>query len=237
MKEQLSALYDLQIFDIRIVQINARLATLGGAKEAKQKYGAAKARLEAAEKALQEIETDLIDSELQLKSIDEKRNTFEKRLYGGAISNPKELGAIEKEIKMLKAKQGDLDGKTLELYDKVEAARNEAQSWRKKVADLETEVKKTLSLESIEKKSLEAELADITSKRAEAASKVTDKQLTSRYETVRKRTGNTGIAKLVENKCESCRISVTGFTTRKLFEDKEVLCCESCGRILFFDPE
>jgi len=237
MKEQLSALYDLQKYDVRIAQINARLLALGGAKEAKQKYAAAKVRLDTAEKALQEIETDLKDSELKLKSIDEKRGAFEKRLYGGIVSNPKELGAIEKEIKMLKEKQGDLDGKTLELYDKVEAARNEAQSNRQKVVDLEAEVKKTLSLESTEKKNLEAELSDITSKRTEAASNVTDKQVMSRYETIRKRTGNTGIAKLIDSKCESCRISVTNFTIRKLYEDKEILCCESCGRILFIDME
>lgn len=237
MKEQLSALYELQGIDVRIGQIRARFDALGGAKEVKQKLAAAKSQLEASEKALQEIEAELRDSELQLKTVDEKRIKFEKRLYGGAVSNPKELGSIEKEIKMLKEQQGKLDGQTLELYDRVEAARTQAQSGRKTVADLESKVNETLSHEAVEKTELEGELADLVAKRDPAAAKISDKQLMSRYETVRKRTGATGIAKLVDGRCEACRIAVTGYTVRKLFEDKETLSCESCGRILFLDPE
>ena len=66
--------------------------------------------------------------------------------------------------------------------------------------------------------------------------RVTDKSLFARYETVRKKTGNTGIAKVIGGKCEGCRISIVQFTSRKLFEDKEYVCCESCGRILYLDP-
>ena len=174
---------------------------------------------------------------MKLKSIDERRGGYEKRLYSGSVTNPKELGAIEKEVGMLKSQQGQLDGRTLELYDQVEAARQEAQAARKLIADLENALKTALDKEAAEKISLEAELAELTSQREASAPKVTDKSLVARYETVRKKTGNTGIAKVIGGKCEGCRISIVQFTSRKLFEDKEYICCESCGRIHYLDPD
>jgi uncharacterized protein len=235
MKEQLLALYALQTLDVKITQANARLAALDGAKELKKKHAAAKLVRDAAEKALSEQETELMDLELKLKSVDEKRVNYEKRLYSGAISNPKELGAVEKEIQMLKDQQGKLDGRALGLYDTVESARNSAQAARKTTEDAEKQVREALASEASEKKKLDAELVELTSEREKDAAKVTERALMSRYETVRKRTGGTGIARVVSGKCEGCRINIMPFTVRKLGENKELVNCESCGRILVLD--
>jgi len=235
MKEQLSALFELQSLDVKISRIKANLASLNGAQDLKAKLTQVRSTLEAAEKALSSRETELTDSELKLKSIDEKRANFEKRLYSGAVTNPKELGAIEKEIGMLKSQQGQLDGRTLELYDSVEQARSEARAARQALADLENQTTAALEQESADKSRLEEELAETISRRGDVAPKVTDKALLSRYEVVRKKTGSTGIARIVNGKCEGCRISITPFTVRKLYEDKEYVSCESCGRIAFLD--
>ncbi|MGC8862702.1 MAG: zinc ribbon domain-containing protein [Armatimonadota bacterium] len=235
MNEQLSALYELQGLDVTITRINKALASLNGAQGLKKKLAEARARLEAAQKALVSVETDLTDSELRLKSIDEKRTSFEKRLYSGAVSNPKELAAIEKEIEMLKSQQGVLDGRTLELYDQVEKARTEAAAARDAVADLERQLADALERESSDRSTLERELHDAVDKREKLAPRITDKALLSRYEVVRKKTGDTGIARVVNGKCEACRISVTPFTARNLHQDKGYVSCESCGRILFLD--
>jgi len=232
MREQLLALYELQEIDVQVSQVNAKLAALDGAKDLRRKYSAAKAALEAADKELTSIETELKDSELRLKTIDEKRNMFEKRLYGGAITNPKELGAIEKEIKMLKGQQSELDGRTLELMDSVEASRTRDEENRKTLAEIEGLARKAIAHEASLKKKLDAELAELTAKREAEAAKATDKRLMARYETVRKRIGGTGIAKVANHQCGGCHVSVTSFTTRKLFEDKEIIECENCGRIL-----
>lgn len=237
MKEQLLALYELQTLDVQITQINTQLAAMDGARALRVKYSAAKSALQTTEKELAELEIELKDSELKLKSIDEKRASFEKRLYGGAITNPKELSAVEKEIAMLKSQQGNLDGRTLELYDLVEAARNKTKSAGDLTSEVEKQAREAIAKETREKKRLEAELADLTSKRADLASQITDKLLMSRYEAVRKKSGNTGIAKIVEGKCEGCHVTVTIFTIRELMKDKEYEMCESCGRILLLDMQ
>lgn len=237
MKEQLLALYELQSLDLEIMQARAKLAAMSGAKELKLKLAAGRSQLETAEKTLHALEAELKDSELQLKTLEEKRVGYEKRLYNGAIVNPKELSAIEKEIQMLKEQQSKLDGRTLELYDQVETVRNKVQSLRKIVAEIERRIEEALSRESSDKADLEAELADLQVKREEAARKITNKTLMARYDAVRKKTGTTGISKVIDGKCEGCRISLAAFMMRKLSECDEIVTCESCGRILFLDSQ
>lgn len=237
MKEQLAALYNLQSLDIEIDRAKAGLAALDGAKALQMKYKAAKAAGDAAQKALTDLEIELKDSELKLKSIDEKRKNSEKRLYGGSISSPKEISSVEKEIEHLKNQQGQLDERVLELYDLVEAARGKSASAKKVVDEFQKRVGDQLARESAERKKLEAELAELEPIRAHSATKITDKHLFSRYEGIRKKNGSTGIAKVIDGKCEGCHVTVTSFTIRNLFDAKDIEYCENCGRILTLDAE
>ena len=235
MKEQLAALYELQGLDVKIARADAKLASMGGGRELKAKLAAGGSQLEATEKPLHALETELKDCELQLKSIDEKRIGYEKRL--SSSSSPKEAAAFEKEVKILKEQQGKLDSRTLELYDQVEAARNKAQSLRKIIGEIEKQLEQTVAQEAADKAGLESELAELTALREAAVAKVTNKQLMARYDAVRRKTGSTGIARVIDGKCEGCRVSLTTFMVRKLYDPKEMLNCESCGRILFIAGE
>ena len=237
MKEQLTALYELQSLDTKIVHIRTALAGFDGAKVLKQQLAAAKSTAEGAHAKLTEYETELKDSELRLKSIDDKRGSVEKRLYGGTVSNTRELQALEKEVKLLKEQQGELDGRTLELYDLVESAREEARLGRKAADQLEQKLGEALTQESAERARLEGELAELASQRDSAASALTDKSLISRYDAVRGRTRGTGIAKVVHGKCEACRVAITEFMRRKLEEAEGFESCENCGRILMLDTQ
>ena len=237
MTQQLAALYELQSLDVKISQINAGLAALDGAKALKQQLAAAESIAQEAAGKLTEHDTELADSELKLKSIDEKRGSVEKRLYGGTVSNARELQALEKEVEILKKRQGDLDGRTLELYDLVEAARKQARSAENMVAQIEKNVADALAAESSRRAQWEAELAECASQREAAAAEVTDRPLMSRYDTLRKKSAGTGIAKIVDGKCEGCHVAVTSFVVRKAHEAKEFQSCENCGRILMLDDQ
>ncbi|MHB9037410.1 MAG: zinc ribbon domain-containing protein [Armatimonadota bacterium] len=235
MKEQLLALYELQAIDVKISRANNQIAALTGSKELRAKYSAAKADMQKAEKTLASYESEVRDNELQLKSIDEKRNNFEKRLYSGAISNPKELSATEKEIEMLKSQQNELDGRTLELYEVVETAKEKVESARNILQTVEIEARKAIKHESNEKSRLETELSELSIQREAAVATITDKALFSKYEAIRKHSGSTGIAKVADGRCEGCHVAITSFTISNLFKDNEIQMCENCGRILFMD--
>jgi hypothetical protein len=237
MKEQLRALYDLQAIDLKIAHANAQITALTGSKELRAKYSAAKSALVKAEKTLAAYESEVRDCELQLKSIDEKRGSFEKRLYSGSITNPKELSATEKEIEVLKGKQGELDVSTLELYEQVESAKAKVESVREITQTVETRARKVIKHETNEKARLEAEIVELTALRGSTAAGFAEKSLLSKYESIKKHTCSTGIAKVIDGKCEGCRVAITSFTIGCLIKDNAVETCENCGRILLLDVE
>ena len=237
MKEQLKALFELQKLDVEILQANNGLAALNGALTLRQKHSAAKKQFDTAHKALVDGEIELKDSELKLQSIDAKRTATEKKVYGGTVSSLKEIASLEKEIEHLKTQQGQLDERVLELYESVEALRVTSDAAKVIVDDLEAKARAAISKEAVERKRLEAELARLEPARAEAVVKVTDKHLLSRYEAIRKKSGSTAVAKILEHKCDGCHVSVTTFTIRNIFEEKDIEYCENCGRILMLDLE
>lgn len=235
MKEQLHALYDLQSIDVEIAHANAQIAALTGSKELRAKYSAAKTALDKAEKTLAVYESEVRDCELHLKSIDEKRGSFEKRLYSGSITNPKELSATEKEIEILKGKQGEMDVRTLELYELVEEAKAKVDSVREITQTVETKARRVIKHEANEKARLEAEIVEMTALRESTAAGFTEKALLSKYESIRKHTGGTGIARVIDGKCEGCHVAITSYAVGCLLKDDSVETCENCGRILFMD--
>jgi len=237
MKEQLKALYRLQQLDVEITRANAGLEALDGALALRRQHAAAKKTFDAADKTLKDSEIELKDSELKLKSIDDKRTATEKRLYGGTVSSPKELSSLEKEIEHLKTQQGQLDERVLELYESVESLRATANAAKVIMDGLEARARATIAKEATERRRLEAELARLQPEREAAAAEVTDKHLLSRYEAIRKKSGFTGVAKILEHKCDGCHVAVTTFTIRNIFEEKGIEYCENCGRILMLDLE
>lgn len=235
MKQQMAALFDLQETDVKISQAEAQLSALDGAKQFRKRYALAKAGFEAADKEYRIKEAETKDCELALKSIDEKRIREENRMYSGAITNPKELSAVEKEIVTLKVQQSDLDSRVLELYEAVEKLKSAADAGKVALEEAEKRARMAIKKEAVEKERLETELAQLTKERTEKVSRIEDSMLLSRYEQAKKRTCTTGAALVDDGKCGACHMSITSFMMRDLYTKDEIQRCENCGRILILD--
>jgi predicted nucleic acid-binding Zn-ribbon protein len=235
MSAQLRALYDLQQIDLDIASAKHDLEALDDGSVFRRQLAAAEKQLATASDELRKSETELKDSELNLKSIETKRQDFQNKLYSGKVSNPKELQSIEKEIEMLGKSRGQLDERILELYDIVETQ----QAAAAKIGKIVEQGKQRLALQTSQfnakTNELNAAIVQLTEKRQKALGAVTDQTLLQRYESIRKRHKDTGLAKVENGKCGGCHISLTPFTLRLLKENKEYQTCESCGRILFLD--
>jgi len=237
MYEQLSLLCELQDIDTRMSEAQARLDALVEVLQTEEKikhYSAAHAK---AAKSLLEREAQAKDLDLQLKSIDEKRSSYEKKLYSGKVTNPKELSAMEKEIAMLKEQQGQLDEKVLEALETAKNSREKAASLAKSCDVLQRRLEAARKQESSERTEMEALLASLQPKREALVAKITDKALYTRYESVRVRSKSTGMAYALDGKCGGCRIGMRGVTMQELRNSDSFTCCENCGRILVPAPK
>ena len=237
MYEQLSLLCELHDIDTRMSEAQARLDALVEVPQTEEKivqYSAAHAK---AAKTLLESDTQAKDLELQLKSLDEKRSSYEKKLYGGKVTNPKELSAIEKEIAMLKEQQSHLDDQVLAAYEPAGKARVKATSLAKSCDVLQKRLETARQSESSERTTMEKLLANLKPKRKAMAAKISDKALYTRYESVRTRNKGAGMAYVVEGKCGVCRVGMRGITMQELRNSDSFTCCENCGRILVAAPK
>ncbi len=235
MNSLMTLLYEMQDTDLKITKINALLAAMNGSRDLRKQYSIAKAAKESSEKMLLDLEIELKDSELKLKTIDDKRTNMEKRLYAGNVSNPKELAALEKEIRMLKDQQGRLDPRVLELYDEVESAQTKVADAAKTLEEAERVARASIKSESVEKVRLEAELAELSAIRDIAVKKIDDRAILARYDAIRKKNCSTAVAKIIDGKCEGCHVSITSYIIRNLYTIDDVQYCENCGRMMILD--
>jgi predicted nucleic acid-binding Zn-ribbon protein len=79
------------------------------------------------------------------------------------------------------------------------------------------------------------ELADRRAERNSVAAQM-DAQLLAHYERIRKKTKNTAIAEATGGRCEACQIALRPQFFQDLRRGDQVMFCESCGRILIYNP-
>lgn len=235
MKAQLRALYELHQIDLQTAAARKAIADLDDGTLLRQHTARAEKIHKALAEALRKSESELQDSELKLKTIENKRETFKKRLYEGQITNPKELSSIEKEIEMLGKSRAQLDERILELYDLVENQQNDAKTAEETLTKLKTRTAKHVAQYQTKSRELNEQIEALTAARGKAVANVTDRSLLQRYESIKSRHKDTGLAKVEDSKCGGCHIALTAFTKRLLKEGEQFQTCESCGRILFLD--
>ncbi len=114
---------------------------------------------------------------------------------------------------------------------------------------LETNVKKAEAALKVERAQVEAEktkarertavdqkaLAEAQAERASIVAQVNPDVL-SLYERARKKWRGSGIADATEGRCSECQISLRPQFFQELRSGGKVLTCESCGRVLYYNP-
>ncbi|MEZ5180353.1 MAG: C4-type zinc ribbon domain-containing protein [Acidimicrobiales bacterium] len=232
----LLALLDVQAHDTRLDQLRHQLAHLP-AREERDAAAAAVADAEAALAAESATRDDLarqqkrIDDEVE--SFKAKRQGFDQKLYGGTVSNPRELQDLQDEIDALGRRITQLEDEELEVMEQVEPVEAKVAELaatldqrRAVLADAEARL-------TVAEAELAAEVDAEEAVRTEAAAPV-PAELLGEYERLRAGRGGIGVAKLTGTQCGGCHLGLSAVEVaafRKL-PDGEYGHCEECGRIL-----
>lgn len=188
--------------------------------------------LGAAREELHRIEVAQRDLELQAESLRARIAGEEKRLYGGTITNPKELSALAQEIGQEKRR---LDG----IEDRLLALLEEGESRSERVAQLEaalarqTEAWKTSQTQARRRsQDLEGTLHEYSTRREALATQV-EGPARALYDNLRRQKGGIAVAHVLQRTCQSCRVALTPALEQRARIGAELVPCHSCGRILF----
>src|SRR5476651_1368065 len=123
MREKLAALHALQQQDSAIDILKKQYAQLDMGKTEKTALVAAQVARKEGEAALHAARAAVADTELEQKSIEDKRVEYETKLYSGTVNNPKELQAMQDEVDMLARNRDRLGEKLKSLLEEMEECR------------------------------------------------------------------------------------------------------------------
>jgi predicted nucleic acid-binding Zn-ribbon protein len=225
-------LHELQEVDLEI-QHKAEVLT-----QVKSQLGrdddlvAARSALDTAKKHLADLEHQQKTEDWELDDLGSKIAAVEKKLYGGLMKNPRELTGFQQDLEMLKAQRGEREDKLLAIMMEVETAQQDVSRKTSEFAAVEKDWNENQQKLSHQQTELEAELAKLEQKR-ELIVGQTDSASLGLYEEMRRARQGLAVSKVMQGRCQGCRISLPMSDQQRARMGHELVQCSNCGRILY----
>ena len=190
----------------------------------------------SAEEAVAEARSAQLAIAVRLRDSDREREghrarlrTREKELMSGRIRNPTELMQMSDEVAHMKAQFAEEEDAELRLMEESESA---DQALAEATARLDEEKRRAAGEEPDLRRNLEALRAELGAVEAER-DQVWAEVPAAAQVAYRRMRMQPAVAEVVNNQCQTCRVTVTssGMQTLRRGAD-ELVHCENCGRIL-----
>ena len=174
------------------------------------------------------------EAEWALEELEQRLKQQEQRLYGGSVTNSKELYALQQEVQHLRAQQARQEEMALEMMDAAETLREVAEQKAQAVSEAERAWELSNAAGVARREQLEAKQQELRGKRAELTAAL-NSELVNRYESMRKTKQGRVVSKVEQNSCQWCRVILTPSELQRVRVSPELQTCSNCGRILYYD--
>ncbi len=234
MLKDLALALRLQAVDRKIASLEAEIATLP------KHVAEIEKKLEAHTRQLEKDRAALAANGRDRRQLEGEIQTQQ-----GKISKLRDQSLQAKTNEQYRAFQNEItyaEGEIRKAEDRIIEFMEGSEALDKNVAASEIELKKQTQHVEAEKKSArertaidQKQLAEVTAERKAIVAEMTPNFYTT-YERIRKKTKNTPIADATDGRCEACRIALRPQLFQDLRRGDQILQCESCGRILTYNP-
>lgn len=229
----LPSLWAVQQADTRLAAARSRREALDDGSTLRAEVEAARAAAADAATRLHGMQAALKDHELQLATTESRQKKAEADLYGGRISNPKELASLQEDLASLARTRDHLEDQILGLLDRVEALKGEAEESRRIGRALEDRLTAHVAEFEQSRDRLDAEIAALVAERAALAARVEPRAF-KKYADIAAQEGGVGMVAILGGFCGGCRNDVPPQFVSRIREDR-IVTCERCHRILYVD--
>jgi len=235
MDSNLQRLHDLQGLDSRIAGLERKLEAIPLRIQAiRDANEQARSAVEAQRGKLAGVRKDLRSREKDLEQNASEKAKRDAKLY--EVKTNKEYSAVLAEIEGLKVDKGRIEEEILGLMEAQERMSREVVEAEGRFKRQEGEGKTQEAAATDEQRALEADLAVVRAERDSLARDV-PRDLLTQYTRLLKGRGGLAVAVVGSNGiCTGCRLSLTPQRFNELRQSSQILTCEGCGRILFYQP-
>jgi len=230
--ERLQALLILQDRDQRRVQLEKALAFLPRERSAVEaRIVAHKAAIEAARKAVTDLELKRKEIEATLRGYEEQIRKYKSQQL--LVKKNDEYQALSHEIQLAETRVGETEEAEIKILYEVDSAKEKSKSEEKailaEIAAENAQLGRLAEREQAAREDLKGAVADF-----EAARAAVLPEFLPRYDRLVKSAGLPVVVALNGAKCNGCHLKVSNGVETEARKGTEVVCCDNCGRILFF---
>lgn len=233
--EELDRLLELSDIDAQRARIDATLADL----PEQRKVDEANARLEAAVKQGDALRVEVTTVEAEQRKLEREIDQYrirmakeQERLYGGEITNAREMQSVEAEIEATQSRIEEREDRLLEAMEaaedlaaRIEEAARTAEQTRAEITELEAERDEAAQ-------QLLAERAELDVRREALRGELGGSAL-DQYDEVRGRIpAGVAVGELSGRSCTACRIDLPHAEVNELRDGDPLTTCPNCRRLL-----
>jgi predicted nucleic acid-binding Zn-ribbon protein len=221
----------LQALDLDLDRLRGQLATVQASQSEPPTIQAARDALAHADLLLTKRRKAAQDREWDVRDGQAKVNNVESRLYGGGITNPKELASLLRDVESQKAHLSTLQDRSLETMMAQEEAQAAVNAARDTLAELEAAWEAGLLRLHGEEQALQDQIAVKEVRRLADAAAIDPASLAI-YQHLRPTKGGRAVARLRGDMCEGCRLTLPSGQAARAKTSQAIVYCINCGRIL-----
>mgnify|MGYP000966773868 CR=1 FL=1 len=188
-------------------------------------------RLSCANQELNQARKEQKHEEWEIKDITMTISSISQKLYGGLVSNPREIENMRTRLDTFEVTKGKLEDGVIGIMEKVEALESEITDVNSGISRKEIELGKLTQKRDLEITDISAKLTDAIEERKRLQSVISD-PLIRKYEQLAQDRGGFAVAPIRGNLCGGCHVALPSSIVILAKPNDRIVRCENCGRIL-----
>ena len=224
-------LFALQETDQALDRSQARLSEIEALLVESEELVSARELVEERRSTVEELRTHLSDAETDVEDVRAKAAEVESKLYGGKVTNPKELSDLDADLRSIKHLVASREDILLGLLVEIDEADKQLRAANSAYSEIESGWTQEQGELLKEKGQIEPDVESLQARRERQAASI-DRPSMGLYQLLRDRHSGRAVARLERGMCQGCRITLPMSLLQKARSGTGLVQCVSCERIL-----
>lgn len=231
---QLKLLWKLQEVDIAISDLNKKIEEaplLSGVEETTARVDQLKEERMEQENNLQEDQKMLKQLEMKTQKIIDDSKEMSDSLYGGKVTNIKELEQMQRRLDQLTAEKQKTEDSIIMLMEKVEEQEEALSEKSSELKDVEEDLNERQERLASDLEQYKLEIGRLEEERGRLVADLEPPYL-DKYDLLAAKHQGRLMAQVIGDLCSGCRVSISSGLRGHLYNPGAMVYCENCGRLL-----